>query len=240
VTERFYLPTNLGQPEVEASGSEAHHMLNVLRLKPGADVVLFDGCGVEAAARIVECGRSKVRLSIQGLPKCIDQSVPQVLVASAVPKGDRFRWLVEKTTELGVTRLIPLRTSRSVVVPGAGKLEKLRQTVVAACKQSGRNDLMTISSITAWVDFVSAEIRGKNVLIAHPGGCPFSAALAEDAANTDNAVVVAIGPEGGFDDDEIHGALQAGATLVSLGPRILRIETAAIAMATVLGLLKSE
>ena len=80
------------------------------------------------------------------------------MLATAVPKVDRFRWLVEKATELGVGRLIPLQTARSVVSPGALKLDKMRQAVIEACKQSGRNRLMEIEPVTSWREFVSGSV----------------------------------------------------------------------------------
>ena len=138
------------------------------------------------------------------------------------------RTIGEKSTELGVTRLIPLVTVRSVVDPRDSKLDKLRQTVIAACKQSRRNHLLELSPVMSWADFVKQEVPGRSSFIAHPGtgAVPLPALTSESAA-----VLFAIGPEGGFTDEEVALAVAAGATAVSLGPRVLRIETAVVAVA---------
>ena len=160
------------------------------------------------------------------------EKLPQqgLTIATAVPKGDRFDWLIEKATELGVSQLIPLTTSRSVVDPRTSKLDKLRQTVVAACKQSGRNHLMEIGSVTSWPDFIRQFVPDHTVLIAHPQG-ELLESIEPVLANQEKTLLVAIGPEGGFSDVEIQLALRAGAKAIQLGSKILRIETAAIGLA---------
>ena len=154
-----------------------------------------------------------------------------VVLATADPKADRLRWLVEKATELGVDRYIPLQTGRSIVAPGAVKLDKMRQVVVEACKQSGRNQFMQIDSLMPWKQFVAQEVSTPSTIVADPGGPPLS--------NLDVAVFrkadlrLVIGPEGGLSASELQEAIEAGAKTVSLGTNILRVETAALALAAV-------
>lgn len=234
MTERFFIPESLDGPTVELGGGEAHHLLHVLRHKTGDRVVLFDGNGAEATAEIIATSRHAAELQIVNRSQSSADSCCLVILGTAVPKGDRFRWLVEKATELGVSRLVPLVTARSVVEPGSGKLEKMRSTVIAAAKQSGRRRLMQLDSLTQWDDFVRGEFPGHTAWLAHPTGEPARSMITTDRQET--PVILAVGPEGGFTDGEIHTAVESGARLVNLGPRTLRIETAAVTLAALCGL----
>lgn len=228
MTERFYSSGPLTEPTVLLTGSEAHHLMHVLRIETGRQVELFDGRGTVAAARIGALTRDSVTLHILSTHKTPAAEPPPIHLATAVPKGDRFRMLVEKVTELGVETLIPLTTARSVVVPRSGKLEKLRQTVVAACKQSGRNRLMEIRETIDWTELITARFSDHSVWVAHPSGEPVTDCI--DHLAGDRPILLCVGPEGGFTDEEVAAASTAGARIVSLGRVILRIETAAIAL----------
>ena len=207
-------------------------MQNVLRLKQGEEIVLFDGAGTEATAEIVSIAKRSVELRILEKRSTQPESQRTIILGTAVPKGDRFRWLVEKATELGVTRLVPLITERSVVEPGSGKLEKMQQTVIAACKQCGRNRLMEIAPLQSLDEFLSAAGELCARLIAHPSGmsCPHVLDESMPPRAEPQSVVLAIGPEGGFTRAEIELAKSRGWHVVDLGPRILRVETAALAL----------
>jgi 16S rRNA (uracil1498-N3)-methyltransferase len=224
---RFFTPAGLAADTAELTGPEAHHLLHVLRLGVGDDVELFDGRGVQAVGQVEAATRQAVRLRIISQPASSRAKTRSLILATAMPKGDRFGWLVEKATELGVERLIPLITQRSVVDAGVGKLDKVRRTVIEACKQCGRNDLMTIAPPAPWSDVVAREfvVPDRLILVAHPGGDPWSAATPSAMQQT----LIAIGPEGGFTDEETELAQRHGARLVHLGANVLRIETAAIA-----------
>jgi 16S rRNA (uracil1498-N3)-methyltransferase len=161
-------------------------------------------------------------------PRSLARAV--LTLATAVPKGDRFDWLVEKATELGVARLVPLITARSVVHPGTSKLDRLRRRIVEASKQCGRSRLMELAVPIPWTDCVSREFSGKDVWVADPSGAPFS----RGEVPSQGSVLAAIGPEGGFTPDELEAACRHGARLVALGRRILRIETAGMALSALL------
>jgi 16S rRNA (uracil1498-N3)-methyltransferase len=234
---RFFLPQPLNVSRVRLEGREAHHLTNVLRGQPGDEVILFDGAGLQARARILQIqpatqsgsnGTAELEILEAG-PAASETCVP-ITLATAVPKGDRFEWLVEKATELGVSRLIPLVTERSIVNPGAGKLEKLRHAVVAASKQSGRSRLMEITDPVSWHDFLKREIPATQFCLADPSGETAST----HTWSVDQPLILAIGPEGGLTDREVTAALNAGARTLRLGHQILRIETAAIALTAVL------
>ena len=140
--------------------------------------------------------------------------------------------MVEKAVELGVRRLVPMRTTRSVVQPGPQMDVRLRRAVIEASKQCGRNHLMEIAPPQDWAGWVAAGGDAALRLLAHPGGISVSAATTHAAPAAAHArpgpVFLAIGPEGGLTGEEVRLAADAGWQLVDLGPRILRIETAAV------------
>ncbi len=229
MTARYYAPHLSNEDSCELDGSEFHHLTRVMRAGIGDQVVLFDGRGNAARCKIAGLTKASAALEVlerHGEPPEITQ---HVVLATAIPKADRFRWLVEKATELGVSRLIPLQTTRSVTEPGSNKLDKMRAAVIEACKQSGRNRLMIIDSVTEWKIFLRDASGIRDLFIAHPVGTRF--ADVRESTQRDRTVLLLVGPEGGFTESEIEQAVAAGGRRVSLGPNILRTETAAIALA---------
>jgi len=232
MANRFFAESPIAGDQAELSGSEAHHAIHVMRLGIGDSITLFDGTGMEYHARIEHADRRRLGLSILDC-RLVDRELPFTLsLAVALPKGDRQRWLIEKATELGVTRLIPLVTARGVAQPSTSSLKRLRRTVVEASKQCGRNVLMRIEESLTWTACVSSLTKEENRWVAHPSSEGLSLAAARRSRAATQSLVVAIGPEGGFTPAEIREASAAGWKIVSLGPRLLRIETAAIAIAS--------
>ncbi len=230
MADRFYVESPVSGDRAELVGSEAHHATHVMRLGIGDELTLLDGTGVEFHARIEQADRRRLELSILDR-RPVDRELPfSISLAVALPKGDRQRWLVEKATELGVTRLIPLVTMHSVAKPSISSLKRIRRTVVEASKQCGRNVLMRIEEPVAWSNFVANVGVDELRLVAHPSPKGVSLAKARQSRAATQDLVIAIGPEGGFADAEIQEASEAGWKTVSLGPRLLRIETAALAM----------
>ncbi len=146
----------------------------------------------------------------------------------ALPKGERQRWLLEKAVEIGVTRLVPLLTERGVADPTPSALERLRRGVVEATKQCGRNRLLEIGEPMKLAEYSRHAAADSLRLLAHPDGAPL---VGSPAATARAAVSLAIGPEGGFTMAEVDLARNAGWRAISLGPRVLRVETAAVLMA---------
>jgi 16S rRNA (uracil1498-N3)-methyltransferase len=146
-------------------------------------------------------------------------------VASPLPKGDRAQFLVEKLTELGVTSFVPLETQRSVIEPRETKQEKLRRHVIESSKQCGRNALMKVASPVEWDIYCRQANLPQLRVLGHPRGSQKLWPASVDVA-------LAVGPEGGFTDAEVEKGCEAGWQVVDLGPRILRVETAAIVLAT--------
>ncbi len=227
MADRYFSAEPIQGATATLVGSEAHHLLHVMRTQPGHQVVLFDGQGGEYEAEIVRCRRATVELAL-GARQAISRELPFTLtLAVALPKGDRQRWLVEKAVELGVAHFEPLLTDRGV---GGHKdfSAKLNRYVIEASKQCGRNRLMQIAPSQAWLDRMqdADKTRTERRLLAHPGGRP----LADLNLTAPRATCVAVGPEGGFTEDEVTRAAKTGWEVVDLGSRILRIETAAMAL----------
>ncbi|MEW4567099.1 RsmE family RNA methyltransferase [Tautonia sp. JC769] len=220
--ERVYHPHALDGDRLEVTGPEAHHLARVRRVGPGDRIEVFDGLGGVVLARVDRAGRNGLELVVEDRLPPRPLPTSDVTLATAVPKGDRFDWLIEKATELGVARIIPLRTQRSVVDPRTSKLDRLRRLVVEACKQSGRDHVLQLEPMASWSDFLATEAEALR-LIAHPGGDPIA------RHGPAPRVVLAIGPEGGFTDEEIEAARAVGWRTIGLGPNLLRIETAGIA-----------
>jgi 16S rRNA (uracil1498-N3)-methyltransferase len=217
-------------------GPEAHHLLHVLRAKPGMLVTLFDGSGAEFLAEVENTDRRNVLVRIVERRDVDCELSFQLTVGCALPKGDRQRFLVEKLVELGVSRLVPLQTERSVVRANESVCGRLRRSVIEASKQCRRNRLLEVVGAVSLTEFLSS-FRGAEASdirwMAHPDGTPCSDVRCEHSQSTRGQpdVVFAIGPEGGFSAGEIVAAEQSGWQVVSLGPRILRIETAAVSLA---------
>jgi 16S rRNA (uracil1498-N3)-methyltransferase len=222
---RSYVPTPLQPGELRIEGPEALHLLNVVRGRAGDLIQVFDGRGGMALATIIATHKKWFAVQINDVQQSPPETRPLVL-ATAVPKGPRCDWLVEKAAELGVTCWQPLVTERSVVDPRDSKLDRLRQVVISACKQCGRNRLMDIAPLATWEQFLTAFPNETPFLIATPDGPPWAEVVQSVAPGA-----IAIGPEGGWTGSELELAQQHGAQSVSLGPAILRIETAAAAVA---------
>ncbi|MEZ6067954.1 MAG: RsmE family RNA methyltransferase [Planctomycetaceae bacterium] len=216
---------------------EAEHLRKVLRLTAGDGIELFDGQGRAVNAVVTSVDRRQVVVRIDSSPGLSIPPRPRLTIAVAPPKGERFRWLVEKCVELAVDRIVPVIAHRSVVEPGDGKLKKLTDVVIAACKQSGRNDLLVIEPSIDWQAFLAQWTAGARLqpggclLLADPHGRPLAEQLARLPSEATTEVTVLIGPEGGLTPEETERATAAAALPVSLGVYIQRVETAAVAMA---------
>jgi 16S rRNA (uracil1498-N3)-methyltransferase len=239
MSERFFSSNPITADRVVLDGAEAHHLLHVMRAAAGDSVTLFDGSGAEFIAVVEKLARTHVELRVTQRHETDREISFALTVGVALPKGDRQKMLVEKLTELGVTTLVPLFTERAVAQPAAAALDRLRRSVVEAAKQCGRNRLMQINEPQRWNDWVSlsplaGELRSPDELrlIAHPGGKPLQQFLGHGPLST----ILTIGPEGGLTDEEVAAAVATGWQTVHLGPRILRVETAAVALAAAFAL----
>ncbi|MFM9058669.1 MAG: RsmE family RNA methyltransferase [Planctomycetaceae bacterium] len=228
MSERFFLETPPRDGRAVLTGDEARHLARVLRAAVGDEVRVFDGAGGEWVARVGSIGRDEVTLEVgPRLPTAAAAGGVRLTLAVALPKGERQKWLVEKLTELGATRLVPLVTSRGVAEATPAALERLRRGVIEACKQCGRTTLMEIGMPLTVAEACAPLPAGGRAILCDPGAPPLDASALRAAA----AVVGLVGPEGGFTSEEIAAALAAGASRAGLGPHVLRVETAAMALA---------
>jgi 16S rRNA (uracil1498-N3)-methyltransferase len=226
VADRFFAPTPPVDGQIRLEADEAWHLRRVRRLGPGAQVEVFDGVGFATCAEVTTLGKDWVELVVVGEPLPDRSAACRLTLATAVPKGERFDWLVEKATELGVERLVPIATERSVVDPRATKLERLRRVIIEASKQCGRNRLMTLESPLDWPLWLTLAPAAVPRLLAHPGG---TLTWFWPVAPPGGEAALVIGPEGGFTASEIDAARTAGWQTADLGATLLRIETAAVA-----------
>jgi len=222
--------------------SESHHASHVLRLKVGATVELFDGNGATATATIESIGKSQVRVALSQSPVIESRSQPLVTLAFAVPKGKRLDWLLEKATELGAAALLPVVCRRSVAGEESlsdNKRQRWLTHCVAAAKQSGLNFLPEIAEPLELPQLLDRAANGNwQILLAgmtDPSAPPLATTLhraRQSAATGEPAsrILILVGPEGGFTDDELSAIKSAGFSGVRLGHTTLRIETAAVAL----------
>ncbi|HKI19105.1 MAG TPA: RsmE family RNA methyltransferase [Isosphaeraceae bacterium] len=225
MSARFFCPDPPVDGRQRLGAGEARHLSRVCRLGVGDVVEVFDGRGFATTSKVITVGDDWVELTAVGPPLAERPPPCRLTLASAVPKGDRFDWLVEKATEMGVERLIPIVTDRSVVEPGSGKLSRLRRSIIEASKQCRRNRLMVLDPPMRWSDLAGC-CPGLWKFVADPAGLPASRVAAIPHGQ---AVILAVGPEGGFTASERELADQTGWLSISLSVNTLRIETAGLA-----------
>jgi 16S rRNA (uracil1498-N3)-methyltransferase len=216
---------------VELPPDTASHLAKVLRARAGDELILFSGDGREFAGAVESVRGSRVTASV-GTGTDVDRESPfAVTLVQCVPRGDRMDFIVQKATELGVTRIVPVLSQRSVVrldgTQAESKAIHWRAVAVNACEQCGRNRLPIIEAPSALLNYLGSSTPTCARLVLEPDFESNAAPL-----DLDTAVEIAIGPEGGFAPDELDAFRIAGFARVQLGPRILRTETAAIAALT--------
>ena len=234
MSHRFFLSQTPTEDTARLEGDEARHLARVMRAKTGDTVELFDGQGTSWTATVQAIQRNHVLLRLDQKQSETISNKPTITLAVALPKGDRQKWLIEKITELGTDSLIPLTTTRSVAEPTAAAISRLQRGVIESCKQSGRNRLLEITQPQSLHNLLTTSSASLRIL-ACPDGTPMQSILLKPIDN----ILIAIGPEGGFTDEEIRTANASGFAQMSLCQNILRIETAAIAAAVIAGQCKN-
>lgn len=235
---RFHVP-DLSGSTITVTGAEAKHAATVLRLNPGDDVELFDGQGGEVTGSVQSIDADSmtvaVRLRMTKAPASA-LAFTSLVLATAIPKGARADWMIEKCAELGVAELRPIHFERSVVEPGAGKLDRWSRLALAAAKQCGSATAMKISEPMRFDDFL--RTLGRSACVygqprARSSLANYLQEIGRGVGRFDPVIVVVVGPEGGLSTDEILKLDGAGAQAVAWARTVLRIETAAIAAAAV-------
>ncbi len=234
---RFYAsPDDFSDQKINLSTEETHHLTRVLRLRAGDEVFVFDGRGCEYQCRFVDVVSNRAQVEIITLLRDQVESPLFLTLAQALAKGEKFDLVVQKATELGVSRIVPLLTEHiDVKLDGAAtgkRLERWRRISLEAIKQSGRRALVEIAAPLGLADLIESdraryEAETHAMLVfSEKGGAAIEKALAETA--NCSSVTALIGPEGGWAETELSLIEEGGCRAVTLGPRILRTETAAI------------
>jgi 16S rRNA (uracil1498-N3)-methyltransferase len=206
---------------VELDPKQANYLGNVLRLGAGAELLVFDDISGEWLARIAEAGKKRMTLTVERKTR-EPEIIPDVWLAFAPVKRAQTDWLVEKATELGAARLVPVITQRTIAE--TVRLDRLQSIAIEAAEQCGRTRVPQIVEPLPLKRFVDELDPTRHVYFADEnGGEPVADTFQEGPA------VILVGPEGGFTDEERAFVRGAGASPISLGPRILRAETAALA-----------
>ncbi len=229
---RFFItPDQVHGSQIIVSGDDLRHIRMVLRMRPGGMLCLLDGQGREYTARIVGIERSAIVTEIVSESRR-EIRCPLITLGQGLPKSEKMDWIVQKATELGVSSIVPLITERTIVkVKDEGKrIGRWQKIAREAAMQSNRPDIPRIGGINIFHDFITTLDPGPMTLLLFPweeGTEPIKNVLRQKPGARN--IVVLIGPEGGFSSGEAGLAKEKGFHLVSLGPNILRTETAAMA-----------
>jgi 16S rRNA (uracil1498-N3)-methyltransferase len=225
----FLAAVSDGDTDIELSPEESHHIGRVLRLSLGDTVAVFNGRGQEWAATITFLDRSIARLRVgKEITTPVEPSMP-VFLYQGLCRSDRMEWVIQKGAEIGLSGLFPLRTQRTETsFVSDSRLSRWRRIALEACKQSGRRCLPYIGDLT---DLPGPVPKGELGLVLDPGpdSEPIRAILEQPAPSR---VMLAVGPEGGFADQEVRELRSRGWAGAHLGPRILRTETAGVVAAS--------
>jgi len=228
---RFFAPPiNFENDSAFLDENETRHLRDVLRLREGSEIKVFDGVGREFLCKVVKIGKNRTELHINTeIPPAAPESPLDLTLAPALLKGEKFDLIIQKAVELGVKRLIPLITQRCDVKlkDRSNKVERWQRIALEAAKQSGRATLMQIGESIDFLSLLKTNISGM-IMFSERGGTSF------EKVPIGKEITAITGPEGGWEDSEIEAARHAGAAIVTLGGRILRAETAAITIAAIL------
>jgi len=235
---RFFIsPDQIADGTITLSGGDVRHISTVMRMKPGEALLLCDGAGTEYHVQILQVGSSEIVTEIK------ERSLreihgPRITLGQGLPKSDKMDWIVQKATELGVSNILPLVTERTIVKIRDEEKRTMRWQKICheAAMQSNRPDIPHMENIQFFKDYIRTLNPEPRTLLLIPweeGTRPIKDVLqAEQGARN---IIVLIGPEGGFSAAEAALAQTKGFQAVSLGPNILRTETAAIAVLSMVG-----
>jgi 16S rRNA (uracil1498-N3)-methyltransferase len=261
---RFFIsPEQISGQRITISGEDVHHMVKVLRMKTGDELLLCDGEGAEYTAKIAQVNKSDITAEVTARSKR-EIPYPLITLGQGLPKSDKMDWIVQKATELGVANIVPLITERTIVKLKDEEKRVARWQKIAreAAMQSNRPDIPTVQHICTYADFLKSitnppsppfnkggssknpplekgeegGFSSPDTLLLLPweeGTVPIRGILPANPGMKN--IIVLIGPEGGFSAHEAEAAQGNGFHLVSLGPNILRTETAAIAVLSMIG-----
>jgi 16S rRNA (uracil1498-N3)-methyltransferase len=226
---RLYFPGEIAaHGECRVAPPQAHHVIHVLRLQAGAALTLFDGRGTEYEALIKRIDKSGLTLTVTARREISRESPLAVVLAQGVSSGERMDYTVQKCVELGIAAIQPLITQRSVVRLSAERADKRvahwQSVAAAACEQCGRNQVPAVLPVQPFTRWLGAPPNGVRYLLS-----PHAGKRLREFGRPPDTVILLVGPEGGWNEEETTAAELAGFAPMALGPRVLRTETAAVA-----------
>lgn len=228
-----YTPEN----EVVLDGEQARHIAKSLRMRIGDMLTITDGQGVDYGCQIDEITKDTVHLKICYKQACGSEPTCKVTIYQGVPKSSKMEDIIQKCVELGVTRIVPTLTKRCVSRPddkqAAKKNARYQKIALEAAQQSGRGIVPEISEMMTLKQALSQDESETKIVFYEGGGAPLTSIINENS----KSVSIYIGPEGGFETDEVEQIVTAGGIQATLGPRILRTQTAPVAGLTAIMLL---
>ncbi|MDR2251314.1 MAG: 16S rRNA (uracil(1498)-N(3))-methyltransferase [Endomicrobium sp.] len=231
----FYVkPDDIKGQSFFISGEQAHYVINVRRFKPNDEIMIFDGLGNSYKAQVTTVNKNDISGKI--ISSSYKMPVFKVHLYTAIPKGNRFEWLIEKCAEIGVSEITPINTKRSVNTGfSKNKSERYEKISIAASSQCGRNDIMTINDPLDFKNACKNAAANKNLINILSWESERRSLVGETLASSSyNGANIFIGPEGGFENEEIEFAKSMGIHTISLGENILRVETAAIVISVLI------
>lgn len=224
---RFHLPGAAPGARLELPDHAAHHARDVLRLRPGAAVRVFDGRGAEFEAVVETLHRRQAVLHLAHAIEARPEPPVRLVLAVSALRGDRMEWVIQKATELGVAGVRPLITARTDTAArpalAGARQERWDRVASGAAEQCGRAVVPEVAATCRLAELLAEAFDGRRLIFCESGGAPLRSLARAPAAQ------VLIGPPGGWEPEEIEQATRAGFERLALGPRILRTETAAVA-----------
>ncbi len=235
---RFYVPNeSIKDKEILISGGQAHHILNVLRLKRDDEVVTFDGTGKEYIGFIKETKKKSLIIEITRTREVAKQNKLDITLVQAIPKKGKMDYIIEKATELGVHRIAPIHTERCIVNlksdRAKGRVSRWKRIAQGSAQQCGRQDVPKIDEVRDIDDLLDEVAKHDLAMIAClQDGTKFIKEVLRDFRG--KSVIAFIGPEGDFTSQEIEKVVSKGAKPISLGPRVLKSDTAGLVILSIL------
>ena len=227
-----YTPEVGGSAVIE--GADARHIGGALRMTAGEALTLCDGKGTDYACTVTAVEKERVTLAVDAATPSVSEPTLAVTLYMGLPKGDKMELIIQKAVELGVTAIVPVATARCIVKldekDAAKKQTRWQKIAAEAAGQSGRGIIPAVETPISWKAALSRFERSKTLLCYEGGGRPIGTLVSPD----DEAISLVVGPEGGFDAAEVEAVLGVGGQIATLGPRILRCETAPLAAIAVL------
>lgn len=224
----FLDPEKIFRDNAVIDGANVRYLTHVLRSALGDELTILDGLGKGYIGEITSITRDKIEVRIIKAVDILTESPLEITLAQGIPKAEKMEFIIQKATELGVKRIVPIITRRAVVKTKSPlRLERWSKIAISSAQQSGRSKVPVIEGITGFREFLDREVSGKG-LIFYEGEEKSGLQGTLKSLRGIKEITLLIGPEGGFTDDELGLALEKGFVSVGLGPRILRTETAAI------------